>query len=154
MHLTGAGRPVASFDPEGLIFAAGIESKQLKLYDLRSFDKVCPHAHTHRHTHTQHHGWFVHNFFLHSLLLGSILHVSCSARFCWLWVDRYQVQFGWQNDTHLNQHITNQDNGCLLWLSTAGTVGQSALITWLSHDIPLITYLKFNDYCNCCMSHV
>ena len=44
MHLTGAGRPVASFDPEGLIFAAGIESKQLKLYDLRSFDKVCPHS--------------------------------------------------------------------------------------------------------------
>ena len=39
MHLNG-GRPVASFDPEGLIFAAGIESKQLKLYDLRSFDKV------------------------------------------------------------------------------------------------------------------
>ena len=38
MHLTG--RPVASFDPEGLIFAVGIESKLVKLYDLRSFDKV------------------------------------------------------------------------------------------------------------------
>ena len=38
MHLNG--RPVASFDPEGLIFAAGIESRQLKLYDLRTFDKV------------------------------------------------------------------------------------------------------------------
>ena len=38
MHLNG--RPVASFDPEGLIFAAGIDSRQLKLYDLRSFDKV------------------------------------------------------------------------------------------------------------------
>lgn len=37
MHLNG--RPVASFDPEGLIFAAGIDSRQLKLYDLRSFDK-------------------------------------------------------------------------------------------------------------------
>ena len=38
MHLNG--RPVASFDPEGLIFAAGIDSRQLKLYDLRTFDKV------------------------------------------------------------------------------------------------------------------
>ena len=38
MHLPG--RPVAGFDPEGLIFAAGINSEQIKLYDLRSFDKV------------------------------------------------------------------------------------------------------------------
>ena len=38
MHLPG--RPVAAFDPEGLIFAAGINSESLKLYDLRSFDKV------------------------------------------------------------------------------------------------------------------
>ncbi len=38
MHLSG--RPVAAFDPEGLIFAAGINSEMLKLYDLRSFDKV------------------------------------------------------------------------------------------------------------------
>ncbi|XP_074644146.1 WD repeat-containing protein 82-like [Tubulanus polymorphus] len=37
MHLTG--RPVAAFDPEGLIFAAGINSEHVKLYDLRSFDK-------------------------------------------------------------------------------------------------------------------
>lgn len=34
------GRPVTSFDPEGLIFAAGINSEVVKLYDLRSFDKV------------------------------------------------------------------------------------------------------------------
>ena len=34
-----AGRPVAAFDPEGLIFAAGISSESVKLYDLRSFDK-------------------------------------------------------------------------------------------------------------------
>uniref|UniRef100_A0A914VGW9 Uncharacterized protein n=1 Tax=Plectus sambesii TaxID=2011161 RepID=A0A914VGW9_9BILA len=27
------------FDPEGLIFAAGINSESVKLYDLRSFDK-------------------------------------------------------------------------------------------------------------------
>ena len=39
MHLSG--RPVASFDPEDLIFAVGVESKMVKLYDLRSFDKVC-----------------------------------------------------------------------------------------------------------------
>ena len=38
MHLMG--RPVTAFDPEGLIFAAGINSESLKLYDLRSFDKV------------------------------------------------------------------------------------------------------------------
>ncbi len=37
MHLQG--RPVAAFDPEGLIFAAGINSESVKLYDLRSFDK-------------------------------------------------------------------------------------------------------------------
>ncbi|XP_064632433.1 WD repeat-containing protein 82-like isoform X2 [Lineus longissimus] len=37
MHLTG--RPVAAFDPEGLIFAAGINSEAVKLYDVRSFDK-------------------------------------------------------------------------------------------------------------------
>lgn len=38
MHLSG--RPVAAFDPEGLIFAAGVNSESVKLYDLRSFDKV------------------------------------------------------------------------------------------------------------------
>ena len=38
MHLPG--RPVAAFDPEGLIFAAGINSECVKLYDLRSFDRV------------------------------------------------------------------------------------------------------------------
>uniref|UniRef100_A0A6M2DJP4 Putative histone H3 lys4 methyltransferase complex and rna cleavage factor ii complex n=1 Tax=Xenopsylla cheopis TaxID=163159 RepID=A0A6M2DJP4_XENCH len=37
MHL--AGRPVAAFDPEGLVFAAGVNSESIKLYDLRSFDK-------------------------------------------------------------------------------------------------------------------
>lgn len=38
MHLSG--RPVANFDPEGLIFAAGIGCDTIKLYDLRSFEKV------------------------------------------------------------------------------------------------------------------
>ena len=33
------GRPAAAFDPDGLIFAAGINSESVKLYDLRSFDK-------------------------------------------------------------------------------------------------------------------
>ncbi|CAL8077656.1 unnamed protein product [Calicophoron daubneyi] len=37
MHVSG--RPTAAFDPEGLIFAAGINSDSVKLYDLRSFDK-------------------------------------------------------------------------------------------------------------------
>jgi len=37
MHLSG--RPVANFDPDGLIFAAGINSELVKLYDLRSFEK-------------------------------------------------------------------------------------------------------------------
>ena len=33
------GRPVISFDPEGLIFAVGINSEIIKLYNLKSFDK-------------------------------------------------------------------------------------------------------------------
>ncbi|CAN9511758.1 unnamed protein product [Ophioblennius macclurei] len=33
------GKPVCSFDPEGLIFAAGVESQEVKLYDLRAFNK-------------------------------------------------------------------------------------------------------------------
>lgn len=37
MHVPS--RPVAAFDPDGLIFAAGINSDTIKLYDLRSFDK-------------------------------------------------------------------------------------------------------------------
>ena len=37
--MTVSGRPVAAFDPEGLVFAAGIDSQHIKLYDLRSYDK-------------------------------------------------------------------------------------------------------------------
>ncbi|CAI4224519.1 unnamed protein product [Auanema sp. JU1783] len=33
------GRAIAAFDPEGLIFGAGINNEHIKLYDLRSFDK-------------------------------------------------------------------------------------------------------------------
>ena len=43
MHVNG--RPVAAFDPEGLIFAAGVDSEMVKLYDLRSFDKVIIYLH-------------------------------------------------------------------------------------------------------------
>ncbi|KAI1715386.1 WD domain, g-beta repeat domain-containing protein [Ditylenchus destructor] len=32
-------RPIAAFDPEGLIFAAGVGSEVVKLYDLRTYDK-------------------------------------------------------------------------------------------------------------------
>lgn len=32
--------PIASFDPEGLIFAVGMNSDSIKLYDVRTFDKV------------------------------------------------------------------------------------------------------------------
>lgn len=38
MHVSG--RPVGSFDNEGLIFAAGVDAEIIRLYDLRSFDKV------------------------------------------------------------------------------------------------------------------
>lgn len=34
------GKPVCTFDPEGQIFAAGVDSQTVKLYDLRAFDKV------------------------------------------------------------------------------------------------------------------
>lgn len=36
LHATG--RPIANFDPESLIFAAGINSERIKLFDLRAFD--------------------------------------------------------------------------------------------------------------------
>lgn len=39
MNISGT-RPVVNFDPEGLIFAVGYNSEILKLYDLKSFDKV------------------------------------------------------------------------------------------------------------------
>ncbi|CAF4244908.1 unnamed protein product, partial [Rotaria sp. Silwood2] len=32
-------RPVANFDPEGVVFAVGIQSSLIKLYDIRHFDK-------------------------------------------------------------------------------------------------------------------
>lgn len=32
--------PIASFDPEGLVFGVGMNSDSIKLYDVRTFDKV------------------------------------------------------------------------------------------------------------------
>ncbi|XP_035209029.1 WD repeat-containing protein 82-like isoform X2 [Stegodyphus dumicola] len=37
--ITQSDRPVASFDPEGLIFAVANSTEDVRLYDLRSFDK-------------------------------------------------------------------------------------------------------------------
>lgn len=42
MHVSS--RPVTSFDPEGLIFAAGVDAEIIRLYDLRTFDKVLKHS--------------------------------------------------------------------------------------------------------------
>lgn len=36
------GKPLCCFDPAGLIFAAGVESQVIQLYDIRAFNKVCP----------------------------------------------------------------------------------------------------------------
>lgn len=35
----GTTRPIASFDPEGLIFVVGVDSETLKFFDLRHYDK-------------------------------------------------------------------------------------------------------------------
>ncbi|GFQ98814.1 WD repeat-containing protein 82 [Trichonephila clavata] len=37
--LTESGNPVVCFDPEGLSFAVAVNSEEVKLYDMRSFDK-------------------------------------------------------------------------------------------------------------------
>lgn len=34
------GRPTAAFDPEGLIFALGVDSSTVKMYDLRAYESV------------------------------------------------------------------------------------------------------------------
>ena len=40
VNIPGGGKPVAGFDPEGLVFGLGVNSEMLRVYDLRSFDKV------------------------------------------------------------------------------------------------------------------
>lgn len=37
MH--SSGRTIAAYDPDGVIFAAGVDSETIKLYDIRSFEK-------------------------------------------------------------------------------------------------------------------
>lgn len=32
--------PVAEYDPQGVVFAAGVDSQALKLYDIRQLEKV------------------------------------------------------------------------------------------------------------------
>ena len=40
---SSVGDPVAcAFDPEGLIIAVGIGKNQIKLFDLRNLNQVCP----------------------------------------------------------------------------------------------------------------
>ena len=34
-----SGAPIGAFDPEGVVFAAGLESQMIRLYDMRTFDK-------------------------------------------------------------------------------------------------------------------
>ena len=38
-YLLFLGIPIGAFDPEGCIFAAGIDSNIVRLYDIRTFDK-------------------------------------------------------------------------------------------------------------------
>lgn len=37
--MQSSNRPIAAYDPEGVVFATGVNSECVKLYDLRSFDK-------------------------------------------------------------------------------------------------------------------
>lgn len=39
-YINVMGRPVAAFDPEGLVLAAGVNSETLKLFDVR-YIKLC-----------------------------------------------------------------------------------------------------------------
>lgn len=39
LHVGVGGKPVCAFDPEGLVFSVGVLSEQVKLFDLRSYDK-------------------------------------------------------------------------------------------------------------------
>lgn len=40
MHLEAP--PVGAYDPEGVVFAVGINSSIIKLYDIRNFEGVSP----------------------------------------------------------------------------------------------------------------
>ena len=95
MRRTFQGRPVASFDPEGLIFAVGVQSEQIKLYDVRSFDKVMaggqsPH---------------LNQIFIHCL--GPLLNFQISHR-DWMRLDRNKVQLGRKDDDAHDERGGNQ----------------------------------------------
>lgn len=36
-----AGSPLVAFDPQGMVFAVGIDSRFIRLYDCRGYEKVC-----------------------------------------------------------------------------------------------------------------
>lgn len=44
----GTGRPVASYDPEGLIMAIGVGSEEIKLHDIRKIGAVSLELHSRR----------------------------------------------------------------------------------------------------------
>ena len=89
------GRPVASFDPEGLIFAVGVQSEQIKLYDVRSFDKV----------RAGRQSGHLNQFFIHCS--GPLLNFQISHR-DWVRLDRNKVQLGRKDDDAHNERGGNQ----------------------------------------------
>ena len=95
MLRTFQGRPVASFDPEGLIFAVGVQSEQIKLYDVRSFDKVMAGRQScHLNQCSIHYS-------------GPLLNFQISHR-DWMRLDRNKVQLGRKDDDAHNERGGNQ----------------------------------------------
>ena len=89
------GRPVASFDPEGLIFAVGVQSEQIKLYDVRSFDKVMAGRQScHLNQCSIHYS-------------GPLFNFQISHR-DWMRLDRNKVQLGRKDDDAHNERGGNQ----------------------------------------------
>lgn len=119
------GKAIAAFDPEGLIFAAGINNEQVKLYDLRSFDKV-------QSVHKRQIWWME----LTDCLIGSLHNVQARS---WerLRVDRHDIFAMWKvyNDQHKRNR--NQVLCCystFVWKSTVSALissfPQQILISW------------------------
>ena len=86
---------MASFDPEGLIFAVGVQSEQIKLYDVRSFDKVMAGRQS-RH---------LNQCSIHCS--GPLLNFQISHR-DWMRLDRNKVQLGRKDDDAHNERGGNQ----------------------------------------------
>lgn len=93
MHLQG--KPVCSFDPEGLIFAAGVNSEMVKLYDLRSFDKV-------RYPDFSSYSFYLARGNLNSVLRGWICVLKLNV-----WVPPWHPEFS--VSTHLRDRDTNPE---------------------------------------------